>query len=690
MVIKKHIVFSIIVILTATCLFGQSTFLQELKKKVVENDLQIQRLQAEMERIDYEIDATRHQYSPELNFNYKRNFLEYMEDEIGDERTRSRSSLTLQQDLTTTFVTTPAEVDKKKNEKARLADRIEELVRRREAGVMDEYLKLLILKQQAEAYSLLDSISSKKFDKIKRRYYFGEVRRDDFVKSSRDIEKINSRKNDYSSQFETTLDLFAAKYGLISNDIPFEPYATYHTLPPFEALLDSLYSYYNTRGERQLKYAEAIDKYRYNSLRDISLTVYGGYNWYEYGAGDTRDNLEAGVRINFPLSLLTFPDHNRRLRQTSLRFTEIDNHERLEENIDDLISMYGDCESKSKDIDYLRIEMDIALERLKIASIRTEDWKSWDEHKAQLDFQQAKIEYEIGRMQLERSIMSLAYATFLPLSIFEKRQASFDENLTNAVWVWNSEEILSAGKTRDFVQSCIRNKINRVFFSFSITVMSRLDSNSGDLLNLIRELHRNKIQISALLSENTWLMPSKRQSMGQRIDKIIKYNAVAKDDEKIDGIHFDIEPQGLEVWDTDKITAIRMLFDTMQYVKRMIGGQTRIELDLAPYIDEVDHVFLKNIAPYVDEVTLMAYQQSLEDILIKVYDEMSDSEELGLPIIVGIDVNKFDDKDQMQESAEMLRNKLSIFSSFRGMAFHDYNNLIHIRVRNDEFEKKRQ
>ncbi len=686
--VKRNIFISII-LLTVVALFGQNAFLEDLKRKVIEQDLQIRKLEAEMERIDYEIDATRHQYSPNVNMSYRRYFLEYMEEEIGDERTESRASLQIQQDLTTTFITTPAEVEKKQNERDRLEDRIEELVRRREAGILDEYLKLLILRNQAVAYTMLDTTSSQEFDMVKRRYYFGEILRDDFVKSSRDIERIHTRRDEYASKFQATLDLFAAKYSLDPDEIPFEDYADFHTLPDFSVLLDSLHSYYNARGERQLHYQAAIDGYRYNTLRDINLSIYGGYNWYEYGSGKERDNLEAGARISFPLTLLTFPRHNERLRDVSHRYVEIENQERLDENIDDLIQLYGTCESKLKDIEYLRIERDIAMERMKIASIRTEDWRSWDMHKAQLDYQQTKIEYEIGKLELERSIMSLAYATFLPLTVFEKRTIPSDNRFSNGIWIWNTTELLASGKGNTILQTCNKHKIDRVFFSFSSDIMQKLDSGSNDLIDLIASLHRHNIQISALFAENSWLMPSKRQEIGKRIEQILRYNAAAPEEERIDGLHLDIEPQGLDVWDADKATALRLLRETLQYVKRLVGDQIRIEIDMAPFFDEEDPGYMKSIMPYVDEITLMAYQKTLEDILIKVYNEMSDTEEGDVPVLVGIDVKKFDHEDELRESLEMLRNKLSVFRNFRGMAFHDYNNLTHIRIQYDESEKKR-
>ena len=686
--VKRTTILSII-LFAVIGLFGQSTFLDELKRSVIERDLQIQKLEAEIERIDYEIDATRHQYSPNVSMSYRKYFLEYMEEEIGDERTETRASLQLQQNLTTTFVTTPAEVEKKQNERERLADRIDELVRRREAGILDEYLKLLILKRQADAYTMLDTTSNREFDMVKRRYYFGEILRDDFVKSSRDIERIHTRRDEYNSKFIATLDLFAAKYRLDPDKIPFEDYSEYHSLPDFSTLLDSLYSYYRARGERQLGYQAEIDQYRYNTLRDINLSIYGGYNWYEYGSGIERDNLEAGARISFPLTLLTFPRHNKRLRDVSQRYVEIENQERLEENIDDLIRLYADCESKLKDIDYLRIERDIAMERMKIASIRTENWRSLDMHKAQLDYQQAKIEYEIGRMELERAIMSLAYATFLPLSVFEEQAVSSGQETSNGVWVWNTSELLASGKANRILQTCTKHRIDRVFFSFPSDVMRKLDTGSKDLIDLISNLHRHKIQISALFAENSWLMPSKRQELGKRIEQILRYNAIASEENRIDGIHLDIEPQGLDVWDADRVMGLRLLRETLQYVKRLVGDQIRIEVDLAPFLDEEDAGYLKSIIPYVDEITLMAYQKTLEDILVKVYNEMSDTEDGDVPVLVGIDVNKFDHEDQLQESLDMLRNKLSVFRNFRGMALHDYNNLINIRTQKDESEKKR-
>lgn len=213
------------------------------------------------------------------------------------------------------------------------------------------------------------------------------------------------------------------------------------------------------------------------------------------------------------------------------------------------------------------------------------------------------------------------------------------EEKTNGLWVW--DEPIGAGVASNIIESHDEfitflnsphgntdRAINRVFFQISL---EKLDSSQPKTLSLINSLHEKGIKIDLLVPGNkgSWLLDDNLSDIPKNYcNKLAIFNDSVGSAEKIDGIHFDIEPHADmeigEIWRT-RGNNIRENFndkynDDMQYrylnileyckdqFSRPNGGES-IAIDLG---DDYYHYITDLWTPItennlVDFITVMNY-----------------------------------------------------------------------------------
>jgi len=114
-----------------------------------------------------------------------------------------------------------------------------------------------------------------------------------------------------------------------------------------------------------------------------------------------------------------------------------------------------------------------------------------------------------------------------------------------ALWVWKTEIIIDNSSNRlDFVKELVNDNFNLIFLQIPRDKKGKIIKTSY-LGLLIRELHKNNIQVHALDGDARWASASGREGAVQSLNAILEYNRSQPDNRKFDGIHFDIEPHGL-------------------------------------------------------------------------------------------------------------------------------------------------
>ena len=123
-----------------------------------------------------------------------------------------------------------------------------------------------------------------------------------------------------------------------------------------------------------------------------------------------------------------------------------------------------------------------------------------------------------------------------------------------AVWFWRSHavygsDVIVGNVARETAAIAFfeREGIKKVYGSYGNRTVSSTEAAKIAAWNV--RLHAAGIESQFLMSENTWIFPSKRSSLLTKItDRLANFNNAAGrlPEEKFDGLHLDIEPQALD------------------------------------------------------------------------------------------------------------------------------------------------
>lgn len=139
------------------------------------------------------------------------------------------------------------------------------------------------------------------------------------------------------------------------------------------------------------------------------------------------------------------------------------------------------------------------------------------------------------------------------LGLFLLATFSCAANKNRSVWFWASPSSLYGSasivgnpvretQTIDFFNG---NHIKHVYGSYQ----NRPVSEPGAIAAWNAKLDAAGIESQFLMSENTWIFPSNHIGFLEKItDRVINFNAGHPAAERFDGLHLDIEPQGLPEW----------------------------------------------------------------------------------------------------------------------------------------------
>lgn len=169
--------------------------------------------------------------------------------------------------------------------------------------------------------------------------------------------------------------------------------------------------------------------------------------------------------------------------------------------------------------------------------------------------------------------------------------------------------------------------VRRVYGSFDW-----LNATAGEISSWNADVHAAGGTSFLLLSENTWIDPTNQADLEDLLqDRLLSFNA-AHPGGRFDGVHLDIEPQGLDEWDTwdaaQKRQALDDLADTYTFVRATLdaGGATDVPIfaDLPVWFDNLPadggsvgwadaadrDAWFDALAASLDGVSLMAFERS--------------------------------------------------------------------------------
>jgi len=193
------------------------------------------------------------------------------------------------------------------------------------------------------------------------------------------------------------------------------------------------------------------------------------------------------------------------------------------------------------------------------------------------------------------------------------RAPELDVPMTYA-YVWRSSFLGDRQKEEEFIRNLKLTGIKGIFLSFNGQQIERFfksEEGEKELQAFMRRMKEEGIEVQALFGENTWIFPENRKKLLKIIQLVESYN-LKYPFAKFDGIHLDIEPHSLPLWEKEKERYAAYYIKTLQDVKFISNDKVYADISYR-YIDE--RIGSKNLAEEVlqtvDGVSVMAYTTNL-------------------------------------------------------------------------------
>ncbi len=240
-------------------------------------------------------------------------------------------------------------------------------------------------------------------------------------------------------------------------------------------------------------------------------------------------------------------------------------------------------------------------------------------------------------------VISTSFAGFLLALIFPLCRTAAAEPRGTWWWTsagqpWGVDQVLGDNNKETQVLQFLKAwNFGRVYCSFS----TQTRANPAVIRAWNTKLHAAGISSQLLLSENTWIFPQNRTNLltVHIQPKLIDFNAASPNAaERYDGLHLDIEPQGLPQWGTNTPAGRRdlllLLRDTFQAVRTYLDQHGAADIpvyaDLPVWYDQLPTPVGWDSTAERD-AWFAALGQSLAGISLMAYDrDTADSIESGV------------------------------------------------------------
>jgi len=304
----------------------------------------------------------------------------------------------------------------------------------------------------------------------------------------------------------------------------------------------------------------------------------------------------------------------------------------------------------------------------------------------------------------------LVLAAVLIMVITEGRGKTV--NRDTATWVWDLNALLDGDEANvprvaDFMRE---RQVRTVYLHVGTAI-------SGEEEGLYRAFNRaasaEGIEVQALGGERNWALPEGRAGMREFLGMVSDYNAAVPEPERFAGVHLDVEPYSLPIWDEDREGTIRGWRTTVEEMSDFARAHAlRSGVDIPFWLDEIpafggdsgsgeasgtsetsrnsgsgggdasetlDQWMMRS----ADSVTLMSYRNEAEGsggVIDLVKQEIDHARGTGAVVLVGLNVAKDTEPkltfrglgaDRFRDAVSRIQRAYAGNAGFGGIAVHD-------------------
>ncbi len=121
----------------------------------------------------------------------------------------------------------------------------------------------------------------------------------------------------------------------------------------------------------------------------------------------------------------------------------------------------------------------------------------------------------------------------------------------DAMWVYKTEPLLTEGPERaELFAFCEERHISDLFWSVHFERKGRVQgvARAAELHAFIKAASAHGLHIHALTGDPSHVLVQNHDRVIERVDASVEFNHASPEDERLAGVHFDIEPHGLPQW----------------------------------------------------------------------------------------------------------------------------------------------
>ncbi len=479
-----------------------------------------------------------------------------------------------------------------------------------------QYLELLEQKIQLDVYTELQSIYQQIIAILKRSVQNTQALPIDVMMVEKELDQINNYIAYFTSNFNKNRKVIADRF-----QIPEESIVCEKADFPIEKITEDLLV---EAGEVQFPDGKYLDiqldliEHQENRsvLENVDIQPFVGYRYSENRFEGKQSGLELGISTSVPLSIFHKDNlKSKILAEQKLSYQDQRNalQEKLIQTIREKYQAYQESDiliaNAEGDIRILNEKM--RLEKIKSGILNIDIKNNTEILRLQEHLVETDRILKLEMLKKRYKHFEMLYWAGLRSEEEMYAIASMKRYPPLSLWVWDEQEILESEKSvQEFKQFCLSNNIRHIFFSINKEILGN-ESIRNRIAPFIVMLHRFGIQISALVSENSWIFPDKRANLIQHIQNIITLQQSLPEQDRFDGIHFDIEPQALADWRENQKPYLQLLADTYVEIKKYLtdhDASLQIECDVPPSYAQIDPSALRTIIQQCDSVTVMAYE----------------------------------------------------------------------------------
>ena len=170
----------------------------------------------------------------------------------------------------------------------------------------------------------------------------------------------------------------------------------------------------------------------------------------------------------------------------------------------------------------------------------------------------------------------------------------------------------------------------------------------------LREAHERGFIVHGVVTDTSWLDPSKRSAVSERIQEIVAL--------PFDGLHVDIEPHTMDEWEDQQELLTERFIDLLAHFRSSVPGSWQLSVALVSTFPETA---LARISSLLDRVGVMVYGiESPERIVVKLNPFLKLGEEKTQLLLRPVDF------DSPAELSRCINRVLRVTGIWK-VAFHD-------------------